>query len=201
MMAQRNIGVLALQGAVEAHLSHLEQLGATLRRVRLPDDLSGLDGLILPGGESTTLLRLMDAYGLKDPLVAFAQRHPVWGICAGAILLAQHVEQPAQDSLKLLPITLQRNAYGRQNESFMAQLTLNLPGQAPQTIEGVFIRAPRISHLAPEVTVLARHQDDPVAVQYHHLLVSTFHPELSPSLALHRHFLALCQQQSLSASA
>jgi len=124
------IGILALQGAVEPHRVKLAALGCDTLPVRLPSDLAACAGLILPGGESTTMLKLMRDYELEPALKDFGRRRPMWGVCAGAILMAERVENPAQESLALLPITVRRNAYGRQNESFIARLALRLPGGA-----------------------------------------------------------------------
>lgn len=192
MVAVR-VGILALQGAVAPHRAKLEALGLEAPSVRVAADLDGCAGLILPGGESTTMLKLMGDYHLKPALLEFAQRRPLWGVCAGSILLAERVENPPQESLALLPITVRRNAYGRQNESFIARVTLQLPGEAPADQEAVFIRAPQIVAVRPGVTVLAEHGGLPVVVQHGRHLASTFHPELSAGDRLHRHFAQLCQ--------
>jgi 5'-phosphate synthase pdxT subunit len=186
------IGILALQGAVAPHRAKLAALGLEAPPVRLAADLDGCAGLILPGGESTTMLKLMHDYALIPALLDFGRRRPLWGVCAGSILLAEHVENPAQESLALLPITVRRNAYGRQNESFIARLTLKLPGEAPSDQEAVFIRAPQITAVSPGVAVLAEHGGLPVVVQHGRHLASTFHPELSAGDRLHRHFAGLC---------
>jgi len=193
------IGILALQGAVEPHRAKLGALGLDPQPVRLPADLEACAGLILPGGESTTMLKLIGDCGLKSALLDFGSRRPVWGVCAGAILMARSVENPAQESLALLPITVRRNAYGRQNESFITRLTLKLPGQAPAEQEAVFIRAPQIVAVQAGVTVLAEHGGHPVAVQHGRHLASTFHPELSPPDRFHRHFVSLCQSAEQAA--
>ncbi|HUJ77186.1 MAG TPA: pyridoxal 5'-phosphate synthase glutaminase subunit PdxT [bacterium] len=190
------VGILALQGAVAPHQARLKELGAQGVPVRSPQDLAACQGLILPGGESTTMLKLMAVYALHAPLVEFARSHAVWGVCAGAILMARDVENPAQESLALLDITVRRNAYGRQNESFIAAVTLELPGQALREQEAVFIRAPQITRCGAEVVVLARYGGQPAAVQQGRLLASTFHPELAASPALHAYFLDLCQAQA-----
>jgi 5'-phosphate synthase pdxT subunit len=185
------IGILALQGAVGPHRDKLAALGERAVPVRTAGELQAVDGLILPGGESTTLLNLIGHYGLWEPLREFGAARPMWGVCAGSILMAERVENPAQRSLGLVPVTVRRNAYGRQNESFIAPLSLTLPSQAPEEIEGVFIRAPRI---LPDfgVAVLAQQDGSPVALQYGFHLLTSFHPELSRSAALHRHFALLC---------
>ena len=187
------IGVLALQGAVQPHRQSFAAIGEQVRGVRTAGEILSCDGLVLPGGESTTLLNLIDHYGLWETLREFARTRPMWGVCAGAILMARRVESPVQRSLDALPITVRRNAYGRQNESFIAQITLRLPGQAPQEQEAVFIRSPVILEAGAGSDVLAEHGGHPIAVQHGFHLVTTFHPELSSSTALHQHFRLLCQ--------
>ncbi|MCZ6553240.1 MAG: pyridoxal 5'-phosphate synthase glutaminase subunit PdxT [SAR324 cluster bacterium] len=188
----RPVAILALQGAVEPHRVKLSELGEEGVPVRTAEELAACRGLILPGGESTTLLNLIEHYRLAEPLAEFAAAHPVWGVCAGAILMAERVENPEQVSFGWMPLTVRRNAYGRQNESFIDRVALKLPGQPPAQMEGVFIRAPRIVEANGGLTVLAEHGGSPVTVQYGHHLATTFHPELSSSQALHRHFLSLC---------
>ena len=206
------IGVLGLQGAVCPHFEPLRALGAEPCRVREAADLEGCDGLILPGGESSTMLHLVAHYRLEEALRAFALRRPLWGICAGAILMAEKVSNPAQRGMGTLAVEIQRNAYGRQNESFITTLTLNLDGlhrgrdRAPGddgdagggdgaddsskfVQEAVFIRAPRIEAWGPQIEVLASYQEHPVALSDGKHLITTFHPELSPALHLHRYFL------------
>jgi pyridoxal 5'-phosphate synthase pdxT subunit len=194
------IGILALQGAVEPHRVKLARLAVPTLLVRDAESLAACRGLILPGGESTTLLRLIDVYSLWQPLLDFAARHPLWGVCAGSILMAERVENPAQRSLGALPITVRRNAYGRQNESFIARFALRLPGQAPQEQEGVFIRAPQVVAHAPAVSVLAEHGGLPVALAHGRHLTTTFHPELAAGEALHRHFVSLCGEERQAAA-
>jgi 5'-phosphate synthase pdxT subunit len=195
------LGVLALQGAVEPHRAKLAALGHEAVAVRAAAELEGCAGLILPGGESTTMLKLIRAYDLRPALLDFARRRPVWGVCAGCILIAEEVEQPPQESLALLPIAVRRNAYGRQNESFIAVVELRLPEQPPAPQEAVFIRAPRIVRRGPGVAVLAEHGGLPIAVEHGHHLATTFHPELSPPDALHRHFADLCARAAARKSA
>jgi len=189
------IGILALQGAVEPHRQKLAGLGERAVLVREPSELLAVDGLILPGGESTTLLKLIDHYGLWEPLREFGAARPMWGVCAGAILMAECVENPLQRSLGLVPLTVRRNAYGRQNESFVARLRVALPGQAAQEIDGVFIRAPRIEPARSGAPPIAEHGGAPVALQFGIHLITTFHPELSASPVLHRHFASLCHER------
>lgn len=182
------IGVLALQGAVEPHIEKLQSLNVPTRRVRLAADLEGLAGLVLPGGESTAMLRLLEKNNLTAPLQTYVDSRPTWGICAGAILLAKHVSHPEQKSFGAIDIDVERNAYGRQNESFIASLK-----GSPQigfAAPGVFIRAPRIVRIEDQtVRVLLRYREEPVLVESDRVLISTFHPELTDDLALHRYFV------------
>ncbi len=182
------IGVLALQGAYDAHVRTLTALGATPRLVRLPPDLDGLDGLVLPGGESTTMLRFLDRNRFFDVLQTYVLSTPTFGTCAGAILLATHVEAPTQRSLAALDITVQRNAYGRQIDSSILIAPTALPGPP---LEMVFIRAPRISRTGPSVETLATRDGFPTLVRSGHILAATFHPELSADPRVHQLFLAL----------
>lgn len=178
------IGLLALQGGFALHQKVLQQKVKTVA-VRTPQDLSLCDGLILPGGESTTMSYLLQKNGLEKALVDFAQEKPLFGTCAGLIVMTK---------LGLLPIVVQRNAYGRQSASFTTKVTF-----MEKEIEAVFIRAPQIKQiLSPEVQVLARDKQLPTCIQYHHLLGSTFHPELTEDDALHAHFLRICLHKSKS---
>ena len=181
-------GVLALQGDYEAHGRTLRALGATVREVRRCADLEDLAGVVLPGGESTTLLNLMADEPWFDALRAFhAGGGALFGTCAGAILLARRVI-PDQPSLAVLDAVIERNGYGRQAESFEAPLAADSGAQA---MEGVFIRAPRLRQTGPSVSVLARLDGEPVAVREGRVLAATFHPELTGSSALHRLFLEM----------
>ncbi|PNY82771.1 pyridoxal 5'-phosphate synthase glutaminase subunit PdxT [Deinococcus koreensis] len=197
------VGVLALQGAFREHRRHLEALGAEVREVRLPADLNGLVGLILPGGESTTMARLLSEYALWEPLAAFYRRGGVlWGTCAGAILLAAEVlGAPPQDggfqrSLGLLEVTVQRNAFGRQVDSFTTPLEIaGLDGP----VEAVFIRAPAFSRVGAGVEVLARLGEQAVMVRQGRVLASAFHPELTRDGRLHAAFLGqITEAQSVA---
>ncbi len=179
------IGVLAIQGSFPLHLRALERLGVESREVRKPADLDGIAGLILPGGESTVMSLLAREYGLFEPLQALARGGlPCFGTCAGAILLGRGEGQPPR--LEAAPVELLRNAYGSQVDSFTAELTLE-PFDRP--FHGVFIRAPRISRVDPPARVLGSHGASPVLVQCGHLLLATFHPELTEDLRVHRHFV------------
>jgi len=182
------IGVLALQGAYQAHSLTLRKLGATPRMVRLPADLEGLDGLIMPGGESTTMLKFLEQRGFFEVLKDFVHNTPTFGTCAGVILLATDVTNPAQKSLGALDVTVERNSYGRQIDSTILQADSKLPGGP---LEMVFIRAPRITRTGEGVETLATRENDPVLVREGHLLAATFHPELGHDPRVHRLFLDL----------
>lgn len=187
MQNQARVGVLALQGAFREHRQALERLGESVREVRLPRDLVGLRALLLPGGESTTMARLAASTGLDTALKDFHQAGgALWGTCAGAILLAREVRNPGvQPRLALIDLTVERNAYGRQVDSFEAEVQVNGLG----AFHGVFIRAPRIVRTGPSVEVLAEYRGDPVIARQGRVWVSTFHPELSGDDRLHAEFL------------
>jgi 5'-phosphate synthase pdxT subunit len=178
------VGVLALQGDFEAHCRALKDAGADAMEVRTAAELNAIDGLIIPGGESTTMLKLLDIEGLFEPLAEFGARKPIFGTCAGAILLATQVLNPAQASLGLMDLTVERNGYGRQIDSRIAQIEVE-----GQPTEAVFIRAPIIRRVGEAVKVLAEYQGTPVLAEQGRHMVATFHPELSASHAVHRHFV------------
>ena len=181
------IGVLALQGDFEAHCAMLASLGVDALEVRDVSGLQGLDGLVLPGGESTTQLKFLQEEGLFDPLRRFAaEGGAIFGTCAGAILLAREVRNPAQASLGLLDISVLRNAYGRQLHS---EVRFGHTSLKPAPLEMVFIRAPIIERVGPGVEILAEEQGTPVLVRQGNLLASTFHPELTSDPAVHSCFL------------
>ena len=174
------IGVLALQGDFEAHVDALRRAGVAAREVRTADEILESGGLVLPGGESTTFRKLMDGTGIEDAILAVARRgDPVLGTCAGAILLARDVERPPARGLGLLPMTVVRNAYGRQLDSSIVRLTDVAGALGEQPLEAVFIRAPRIAAVDPSVEVLARRDGDPVLVRKGNVTAATFHPELT----------------------
>jgi 5'-phosphate synthase pdxT subunit len=189
------IGVLALQGAYDAHAQTLRMLGATPKLVRLPSDLEGIDGLIMPGGESTTMLKFLEQRGFFDVLKEFVHSTPTFGTCAGVILLAKDVINPQQKSLGALDITVERNAYGRQIDSTILETDSQLPGGP---LEMVFIRAPRITRTGQNVESLATRADSPVLVREAHLLAATFHPELGHDTRVHQLFLDIIQQHKQS---
>lgn len=187
------IGVLALQGDFDAHRRRLEQLGAEVVLVRKPAQLDSLDGLVIPGGESGTFLKLLGPDGFEK-LKSFVATKPTFGTCAGAILLASEVENPAQAGLGALNIRVRRNAYGRQLDSSIreGQFLRDLEGHpAESPLEMVFIRAPKISHVGDGVEILATEGSDPVAVRQGSAMAATFHPELSEDTRVHQAFLNL----------
>jgi pyridoxal 5'-phosphate synthase pdxT subunit len=179
------IGVLALQGDFDAHRKRLEELGAEVVLVRKPEQLDSIDGLVIPGGESSTFLRLLGETGVKK-LKEFVRLKPAFGTCAGAILLAKEVDNPMQAGLGAIDIGIRRNAYGRQVDSSIRE---GLFQGSP--IEMVFIRAPKISRVGPGVEVLATEGEDPVVVRQGNVMAATFHPELSSDGRIHQDFLSL----------
>jgi pyridoxal 5'-phosphate synthase pdxT subunit len=193
----KKVGVLALQGDFAAHGAALERAGAEPVFVREADQLGGLDGLIIPGGESTTMLKLLRYEGLFDPLAKFGRRRPVFGTCAGAILLAKDVSNPPQESLGLMDLSVERNAYGRQIESRVTEIETGedfaartAGDKSEARLEAVFIRAPIIRRAGPGVKVLARYAGDPVLVEEGSHMAATFHPELTSDSRVHRLFLS-----------
>ncbi len=192
MAGNKRVGVLALQGDFEAHQRALTRAGADAVQVRTAEQLNDIDGLVIPGGESTTMLKLLNYMDLKEPLRLFAQEKPVFGTCAGAILLATDVQNPAQESFGVIDMTVERNAYGRQIDSRVATIE---PGEEFQQragagdVEAVFIRAPIIRRTGPAVKVLAEYHGDPVLVEQGKHLIATFHPELTDDARVHRLFL------------
>lgn len=188
----KRVGVLSLQGDFAAHGKALERAGAEPVYVREREQLHDLDGLVIPGGESTTMLKLMDREGLTGPIAEFGRRKPIFGTCAGAILLANEVRNPAQESLGLMDLTVERNAYGRQIDSRVVEIDTDPDFQrktAPGPLEAVFIRAPIIRDVGGRSRVLARYNGDPVLVEEGKHLVATFHPELTGDSRVHRYFL------------
>jgi 5'-phosphate synthase pdxT subunit len=179
-----HIGILALQGAVTPHFPHLNALGATFSEVRAADDLKNIDGLILPGGESSVMLKLIDVYDMKHALTAFLKTKPAWGICAGAILMARTVKNPEQFSFGAMEFTAARNAYGSQLDSFHAEVD-----DYPVS----FIRAPQFADIAAGVTVKAMHRDQPIWLEAGNKMCTAFHPELTPSYPspMHQSFARL----------
>ncbi len=182
------IGILALQGCVEPHERHLKALGVDTIQVRRADQLNSdhIAGLIIPGGESTTMLKLLDRFQMTDALKKFSKDRPVWGICAGSILMAAKVSHPEQNSFGMIDMDVERNSYGRQLESFSIPLAGNS--------EVAFIRAPKILRHGPNVKVIESLEGEAVWVLEGRMMASTFHPELSPAVpsTLHKYFVELC---------
>jgi pyridoxal 5'-phosphate synthase pdxT subunit len=186
-MIQRKplIGILALQGDFEAHTRALARAGANVVEVRTRHDLDRIDGLIIPGGESTTMLKLLREENLFEPVRHFGARKPIFGTCAGTILLATDVLHPHQEALGLMDLTVERNAYGRQIDSRIASLDLE-----SEPFEAVFIRAPIIRRTGSDVRVLLKYQDAPVLVEQGRHMAATFHPELTSDARVHERFVA-----------
>ena len=188
------IGVLALQGDFAEHISMLKELGVDTAEVRLPEQLNGLNGLIIPGGESTTIGKLAVAYGLMDPLREFGKRHAIWGTCAGAIFLSNDIGRD-QPLLGLMDIKVQRNAFGRQVDSFETDLEIDELFKTTGTehpYHAVFIRAPIIESVSGSARVLSALEDGRiVAAQQGHLLATSFHPELTDDTRFHQYFISL----------
>ncbi len=192
------IGVLAIQGDFAAHAQALEEAGAQAVEVRKASELAGLDGLVLPGGESTTFLKFLERDGLLESLRQFLAEKPAFGTCAGCILLARQVSHPAQESLALMDISVERNAYGRQIDSAIQAGETKLPGGP---LEMVYIRAPRIAAVGDGVEIMAERDGYPVLVRQGRLLAATFHPELSSDRRVHRFFVDMVRDQSARNSA
>ena len=185
------VGVLAIQGDFAEHIAVLGKLGVKAREVRLPAHLDSLDGLIIPGGESTTLSRLMTIYSLREPVTEMAELgHAVWGTCAGMIMLSREITENDPVPLGVIDIGVQRNAFGRQVDSFEADIPVPVLGEP--SFRAIFIRAPRILNAGPNITVLATYPDGGVvAAQEGRMLVTTFHPELTDDVRFHQHFLGM----------
>ena len=182
------IGVLAIQGDYAAHALALTEAGGEPEEIRKPEELAGIDALILPGGESTTMLKFLEKRHFFEALREFGSRKPVFGTCAGTILLAREVRNPAQRSLGLLDAVVERNAYGRQIDSSIETAPTSLPGGP---LEMVFIRAPRIVETGPNVEILAQREGHPTLVLQGMTMAATFHPELSPDRRVHRIFVRI----------
>jgi 5'-phosphate synthase pdxT subunit len=185
------IGVLAIQGDFAAHARAIGRIGANPIEVRRANDLASLDGLVIPGGETTTMLKFIKDEDLAAPIGDFGRSaKPIFGTCAGTILLAREVYNPAQASLGLIDIAVERNAYGRQVDSFIADVETTVEGGP---VSAVFIRAPRIRRAGPAVKVIARLKDEPVLVREGNILAATFHPELADDLRVHALFVEMIE--------
>ncbi|MCY0874697.1 MAG: pyridoxal 5'-phosphate synthase glutaminase subunit PdxT [Firmicutes bacterium] len=192
------IGVLNVQGAVSEHVEHVRLAGAEPVLVKHPDDLQGLSGMVLPGGESTTIGKLMRKYGLLDPVRELAQKGlPVFGTCAGMILLASRIEGHDEPHLGVMDVTVNRNSFGRQRDSFEADVAVSGLSD-DQPFPSVFIRAPHIVEAGPDVEVLATYDGKIVAARQGGLLATAFHPELTPDTRLHRKFVELAEAYQMA---
>ena len=190
-MSQLCVGVLALQGAFREHVAAVTRLGATAREVRQLKDIDGIDALIIPGGESTTMGKLLNEWNMLEPLrQRILDGMPVYGSCAGLILLCREIEDSDQPRLGVLDATVRRNAFGRQVDSFETDLSIPEIGADP--IPAVFIRAPVITRVGAGVTVLAEVKGQAVAVRQNNILATSFHPELTPDTRMHSYFLSFC---------
>lgn len=187
-MQMTSVGILALQGCVEPHIQLLKTIGVNCLAVRLEKDFEKIERLIIPGGESTSMLCLLERMNLFEPLRQFAQTHPVWGICAGAILLAKEVQHPSQKSLGLIDVRATRNFYGCQLDSFKTRIEIPKLGVSPEVD---FIRAPLLEPLSRSVDVMAKHNKQCILMQQGNIMLSSFHIELSSESALHSYFLSL----------
>ena len=193
----KQIGVLGLQGAYAKHLAILQQLDVQAVDVRKPEDLEKCHGLIIPGGESTTMTKLINEIEMHDALLKFSVDRPVFGTCAGMILMAAKVDDGRVKTLNLLDIEVERNAYGRQIDSFIDELDVTTNGQA-FSMRGVFIRAPRIKNMGDGVEVLASVNGEPVLVQEGHHMAAAFHPELTGETRIHNYFSTLKRETLLA---
>jgi 5'-phosphate synthase pdxT subunit len=192
---KKKVGVLSLQGDFAAHGAAIERAGAEPVFVREPAQFERLDGLVIPGGESTTMLKLLEIENLLEPLREFGRNKPVYGSCAGAILIAHEVSHPSQTCLDLMDIGVERNAYGRQVDSHIAKIKID-ENEGGGELEAVFIRAPIIRRVGETARVLARHQGDPVWVEQGRHMVTTFHPELTDDVRVHRRFVEKLLEKS-----
>lgn len=187
------VGVLSLQGDFSKHIEALLSLGVKTKEVRTPEDLKGCDGLIIPGGESTVIMRQLDFIQLTEPLKDFAKDKPVFGTCAGLILMSSEIKDSNLKPLKLLDLTIERNAFGRQADSFEAFVELELEPTRQKLFHAFFIRAPRIRSLGSEIQVLGKYKEESILIRQGHHLGATFHPELTNDPLIHQYFIDLFQ--------
>ena len=183
----RNIGVLALQGDFDKHKTALLNAGVNVTEIRMPKHLKGCDGLVIPGGESTTLTKLLSLYSFYDPLINFAKKFPIMGTCAGLIMLSTDVDDDKIKPLKLIDIKASRNAYGRQIDSFIAPIEFN--GIGSRKFDAYFIRAPKIEKTGGSITIIGKYKNNPVAVANNNILAMSFHPELGNDFRIHKMFI------------
>ena len=188
------IGVLALQGAFAKHLDMLQRLSVEGKEVRKPQDLDHCDALIIPGGESTTIFHQLNFIRMNEKLQEFSKKKPLFGTCAGLILMSKHIIGGEMTPMGLLDVTIERNAFGRQVDSFLASIDLTCVKQN-KTVPAMFIRAPRIRHFSSEVEVLAHYDGEPVLIKQGQHLGATFHPELTLSTTIHEYFVNQCVKQ------
>lgn len=187
------IGVLALQGDFSRHADMLCSCDIEAREVRKPEELQSCDGLIIPGGESTVMLRQLDFIHMTDLLYDFGRKKPIFGTCAGLIVLSRQVQGSGMNTLRLLDVEVERNAFGRQSESFAAPIELHLTSKLSEPFRAFFIRAPRIRATGPRVEVLASHEGEPVLVRQGNLLGASFHPEIAGDPVIHKYFAGIVQ--------
>ncbi len=189
-MSKDTVGILALQGDFEMHRQMFSRLDVRTMLVRIPDDLNHVDRLVIPGGESSTMNLLMKRYNMMQPVIKFASDRPVWGTCAGLILLAAKIDDPQIQPLGLIDISASRNAYGRQIESFVAEGILRLDGNE-RAYEMVFIRAPKILSASDSVETLGWYENEITMAKQGRVLVTAFHPELTDDLTIHEYYLGV----------
>jgi 5'-phosphate synthase pdxT subunit len=185
----KTIGILAIQGDFERHARIIHSMGHQSLEVRTLDELKKTEALIIPGGESTTFIRLFHEFNLCSGIKEYARQHPIMGTCAGLIVLCSETDLLPFEPLGLIDVKVERNAYGRQRESFIDHIQMFLNGSKAESFEGVFIRAPKISKIGSTVKVLARHKDDIVMVANSNILAATFHPELTGNPKIHQYFI------------
>lgn len=188
------VGVLALQGDFAKHMEVLHNLKVEAIEVRKLEDLKSCEGLIIPGGESTVIIRQLDLLRMRESILEFAKSKPIFGTCAGLIVMSKHIQGSSMHSLQLLDVEVERNAYGRQIASFQAIISLNFLGKECDA-NGFFIRAPRIKSCGNDVDVLAKYEGEPVLVKQGFHLGATFHPELTTDSRIHQYFICLVKEQ------
>jgi pyridoxal 5'-phosphate synthase pdxT subunit len=194
VMDRLTVGVLALQGAFAKHIAMFRMLDINVVEVRKPEDLDACDGLVIPGGESTTIFRQINFIKMREKLTEFAKKKPLFGTCAGLILMSKKIISDEMEPLGLLDVSIERNAFGRQAESFQTEVQLHLDPKKSKSYPAIFIRAPRIRVFTPEVRILSLFEDEPILIQQDYHLGATFHPELTTNPAIHDYFVRLVKQ-------